>query len=378
MKIFLMLFLFVSLTSCFSDNSNSREDNNLKKNITFEYYSDKSVESLEVPPDLTSPTYQSAFKIENLHSNLNLNTVSLSDKKIEKNNETILISSPDINIQRDGARRWLVINKDPLVVWDLVKDFFKEQGFILETENKKTGIIQTNFLENRPRPKIPKSALNIIKQTLQEFGRSYSLAVLDSYRVRIEPFENNTKVEVHLTLNQLKEVISEKIGNIDRTLYEQAIKDESVEIEMLYTLMTHLGGDQAKAREKILSAKDKSDKPIFTLQDSINGYAKLGVNLNPNEVFNNISWALDQMRVDVYDKDNLEKTFYINEAKTSDKGIISDLFGEEALKKKYQIAIKQISKDLTEVYFHDVSEINEKDTKEFSYEFFTKLSNLLK
>jgi len=104
----------------------------------------------------------------------------------------------------------------------------------------------------------------------------------------------------------------------------------------------------------------------------------LGVNLNPNEVFNNISWALDQMRVDVYDKDNLEKTFYINEAKTSDKGIISDLFGEEALKKKYQIAIKQISKDLTEVYFHDVSEINEKDTKEFSYEFFTKLSNLLK
>jgi len=69
----------------------------------------------------------------------------------------------------------------------------------------------------------------------------------------------------------------------------------------------------------------------------------------------------------------LKKTFYITEARTADKGIMSSIFGDDAIKKNYQIALKEIPNSKTEVYFNDISELNEKETKQFSYDFFNKV-----
>jgi len=123
----------------------------------------------------------------------------------------------------------------------------------------------------------------------------------------------------------------------------------------------------------IASHESKSNKPSIEINDSINGYAKLTFNLNLNETWDNLSWAFDQLRIDVEDKDILEKTFYITEARTADKGIMSSIFGDDAIKKNYQIALKEIPNSKTEVYFNDISELNEKETKQFSYDFFNKV-----
>ena len=40
--------------------------------------------------------------------------------------------------------------------------------------------------------------------------------------------------------------------------------------------------------------------------------------------------------------------------------------------------VKQISENASEVHFNDVSELNEKETKEYSYDFFKKLLKHLK
>ena len=207
---------------------------------------------------------------------------------------------------------------------------------------------------------------------LQDIGKSYSLASLDRYRIRIEPSTNN-KTEVFLTLDQMQEVISKTDNNVVHTVFQAAPKNESIEVEMLYNLMVFLGGDAATSREKIINSSVKEETAIFELKDSINGYAKLVVNINVVEAWDNISWALDQTRVDIEDKDFIEKTFYINDARTSDKGISSLIFGEDAIKKSYQIVVKKISENASEVHFNDVSELNEKETKEYSYDFFKKL-----
>jgi len=367
----LLLTLFIS--GCFYPDLEKNNDSLTKENLTFNYYSDKSVSSLEVPPDLTSPNYQNAFRLNNLAPNAKKNFISNSE---DNENSEILKSSSDIQIMKDGARRWLEIDKDSETVWQLSLDFFKKMGFNIEISNKKTGIIQTNFLENRPRPNLPKSSINVIKQVFQDFGKSYSLGSIDRYRIRIEP--NNNKTEVFLTLDQMQEVVSKTDGNVSHTVYQAAVRNESIEVEMLYKLMVFLGGDAATSREKIISSSVKENTPIFEIKDSLNGYAKLVVNMNVVEAWDNISWALDQARVDIEDKDFMEKTFYLNAARTSDNGISSLIFGDDAIKKSFQIVVKQISENESEVYFNDVSELNETETKEYSYDFFKNLLKHLK
>jgi len=367
----LLLTLFIS--GCFYPDLEKNNDSLTKENLTFNYYSDKSVSSLEVPPDLTSPNYQNAFRLNNLAPNAKKNFISNSE---DNENSEILKSSSDIQIMKDGARRWLEIDKDSETVWQLSLDFFKKMGFNIEISNKKTGIIQTNFLENRPRPNLPKSSINVIKQVFQDFGKSYSLGSIDRYRIRIEP--NNNKTEVFLTLDQMQEVVSKTDGNVSHTVYQAAVRNESIEVEMLYKLMVFLGGDAATSREKIISSSVKENAPIFEIKDSLNGYAKLVVNMNVVEAWDNISWALDQARVDIEDKDFMEKTFYLNAARTSDNGISSLIFGDDAIKKSFQIVVKQISENESEVYFNDVSELNETETKEYSYDFFKNLLKHLK
>jgi len=368
----LLLTLFIS--GCLYPDLEKNNDFLTKENLTFNYYSDKSVSSLEVPPDLTSPNYQNAFRLNNLAPNAKKNFISKSG---DNENSEILKSSSDIQIMKDGARRWLEIDKDSATVWQLSLDFFKTMGFNIEISNKKTGIIQTNFLENRPRPNLPKSSINVIKQILQDYGKSYSLASLDRYRIRIEPNANN-KTEVFLTLDQMQEVVSKTDDNVVHTVYQAAVKNESIEVEMLYKLMVFLGGDAATSREKIINSSVKENTPIFELKDSLNGYAKLVVNMNVVKAWDNISWALDQARVDIEDKDFMEKTFYLNAARTSDKGISSLIFGDDAVKKSFQIVVKKISENESEVYFNDVSELNETETKEYSYDFFKNLLEHLK
>jgi len=368
----LLITLFIS--GCFYpdlENNNSLT----KDNLTFNYYSDKSVSSLEVPPDLTSPDYQNAFRLNKLAPNAKENFISKSG---ENDTTEILKSSSDIQIIKDGARRWLEIGKDSETIWQLSLDFLKNMGFNIEISNKKTGIIQTNFLENRPKPNLPKSSLNIIKQMLQDVGKTYSLASLDRYRIRVEPNIDNTKTEVFLTLDQMQEVVSDTSNEIEQTVYQAVPKNDSIEVEMLYNLMIFLGGDAADSREKIINSSVKEITPIFTIKDSINGYAKLVVDMSVVEAWDNISWALDQIRVDIEDKDFLEKTFYINDVRTSDRGISSIIFGEDAVKKSFQIVVKQVSENKSEVYFNDVSELNETETKEYSYDFFKKLLKHLK
>jgi len=75
-----IIFLALSLSGCFSFNN--KED---KKQISLgerniNYYSDKTVTSLEIPPDLTKPSSQNAFKLSKYVTSIQEDTISFSDK----------------------------------------------------------------------------------------------------------------------------------------------------------------------------------------------------------------------------------------------------------------------------------------------------------
>jgi len=370
------IFIVFFLNGCLSQETKQTIKENRVElgDIKINYYSDKSVTSLEIPPDLTSPTFENSFRISEFANDINSNTVNLTNKEIEDKTQKIIAAPADIEVKKSGNRRWLIVDKNPEIIWDLSKQFFKDNGFVIKKSNKKIGIMETDFLENKP--KIPAKSLGLIRSFLeaQIENVSYTLPIVDSYKIRIEPLDDGKKSEVHLSLFSMAEVISGS-GKDETTYWQASEKNIALENEMLYSLMLYLGGDTASAREKIVNAKDEG-KISVVLLDGLNKYAKLQFKLNLIDTWDNISWALSELNIVVEDKDLKEKTFYIQAARTADKGVFSKLFGEDAIFQSYQIQLKEVGLNKTEVIFNDISEKNESDTKDFSYDFFGQIQKL--
>ena len=369
-----LLSLFLSGCILQDQKQSSIDINSKNKEVTINYYANNSVTSLEVPPDLTSPSYENSFRLSEFASGIDTNMVNLTNSEIENNDKKILVAPSDISVKKSGNRRWLEVNKDSETIWKLSNQFLKELGFTIKNSNKKIGIMETNFLENR-KPEIPAQTMGFFRSALQATieNVNYTLPSVDKYKIRIEP-KSDFITEVYLSVNSMAEVISGS-GNNETTLWQNSEKDYALEAEMLYKLMVYLGGDSAKAREKIISAKD-NNKVVVNVKDGLNGYAKLVFNLNLIDTWDNISWAISETNVQIEDRDIKERAFYINLARTADKGIMSKIFGEDAILNTYQIQLKSIDSSLTEVYFQDISEANEQETKEYSYDFFNQLQKL--
>ena len=369
----LMGFLFF-LSGCLTQQQKQTiKDNRIEnKQISINYYSDKSVTSLEVPPDLTSPEYENSFRVREFAKDISMNTVNLTNTvDIIENKQKVFDVPANISIKTSGTRKWLEVDKNSEVLWNLSKQFLRENGFVIDKSNKKIGIMETNYLENKP--EIPAASMGWIRSMLasQIDNVSYTLPSVDSYKIRIEPI-NDIKTEVHLSLSSMAEVIT-GYGKDETTLWQHKERDVALETEMLYKLMLYFGSDSAVAREKIINAQKESQLVIKKDKD-INGYTKLIFNFGIEDTWDNVSWALNNMNLDIEDRDIKEKSFYINIARTSDQGFFTKIFGDDAVKKVFRLSLRFNSNQETELVFYDVSEKNEEETKQFSNDLMQEIS----
>jgi len=370
----LILFLTFNiffLSGCFF----SEEDKTIIKqnsdlgSMPIKYYSNKSVTSLEIPPDLTKPDYENSFRLSEFVDTKE-NYVNLTNKELP-NNKVLELTS-EVEVKKSGTRRWLIVKKPSDIIWSMTQEFLKSEGFAIKEINKKTGIIETDYLENRP--DLPDRSVGLIRSMIQKAtGQSYSLPVLDMYRVRVEPINENT-TEVHFSISSMQEVVQYDPQNIagkeEKTLWQAKERDPMIEVEMLYRFMVFLGADQVK--EKIINATNEKSVSA-RLDKNLNGYSKLIFEHNILDTWDFLSWGLDGAKINIEDKDLKERSIYINVARTADKGIFSNMFGDDAILMTFQLALKESSPNKTEVLFYDISEKNEQETIEFSFDLFNEI-----
>jgi len=370
-RIYTSILLFsLFLSGCFSEEVKQtiKENRVQLGNVKINYYSDKSVTSLEVPPDLTAPSYENSFRLSE-YINYDPTYADLGGKKVEvkdspDSSEKVLPNYTNIVVKKSGTRRWLEVDKNTDLVWNLSRQFLKDQGFVIKKSNKKVGVMETDYLENKP--EIPSQSMGFMRQMFSQIGNvNYTLPSVDKYTIRIEPLDDGNKSEIHLSVSSMAEVPA-KLAGEKSTLWQSKERDTALENEMLYMLMVFLGGDSAKAREKVINAKEDG-KVYVELQDGLNGFAKLVFKLNFIDTWDNMAWAITNLNVDLEDKDLKEKTFYINTANELERGFMSRILGDDAIRRSYQIQLKSIGDKVTEVYFNDISELNDQNTKEFSY-----------
>ncbi|HET7136555.1 MAG TPA: outer membrane protein assembly factor BamC, partial [Casimicrobiaceae bacterium] len=113
----LLLVVLVSLAGCESMGLNT-----MGKRI--DYKSAASAPSLELPPDLTQPTYDDRFSIATASG------VAARDAA-KPNRSELLPTNPEAHIVRAGTERWLVVKATPEQAWSAVRKFWTDTGFVI-------------------------------------------------------------------------------------------------------------------------------------------------------------------------------------------------------------------------------------------------------
>jgi outer membrane protein assembly factor BamC len=314
------------------------------------YQNDESVDSLIIPPDLTTPNSQGSFA-----------------QMIEVNDESsVLERVQSVEVKRDKYRRWLLVDLPPSEVWELSKEFFRSYNFDIKKENQKIGVLETDYLEIQTI--VPDKSLGAIRAALAKALKTqYGLPIADKYRIRIESTDNPMESEVYLTLSSIGEVVSGATR-----VWQPRDKDVELETEMLLQLMVFLGNDRSDSINKIQSEAKHTDA-FAAVEYLETGYSSLVFPFGKNESWKLLGWALDELDIDIQDSDQLEGSYFINV--NTQKGFFSKLLATSSSMKTHQLILKEDTSSQTRVIFVDLSEENDQKTMSYNEELFNQIAS---
>jgi outer membrane protein assembly factor BamC len=288
-----------------------------------DYKSAGKAAPLEVPPDLTAPTGDNRYAIPDVGGAGAATYSAYSKERKEKPaaDKALLPEQDKARIERSGTQRWLVVAASPEQVWPVIRDFWQELGFIINLESKETGVLETDWAENRA--KIPQDA---IRRTLGKVIEGlYSTPERDKFRTRIEKAESGG-TEIYISHRGMMEVYATE--GKDKTVWQPRPADPELEAEMLRRLMARFGVEQARA-ESMLARQETPERAHI-----LSGAA--GPLLEMDEAFDRawrrVGLALDRIGFAVEDRDRSRGTYYvryidpqIDNASKKDEGLLSKL-----------------------------------------------------
>jgi len=228
---------------------------------TTEFYKHQpSMQSLEVPPDLTLLDINSGFEIPQL--------VEAETKKVT------LSEGGEVKLNKDGKLRWLTIKAKPIDIWDETKEFWIAYKVDLNWESLKLGIMETNWVES--------------------YESSYAQ---DRFRIRIEPGKNPG--ETDLTVTHRGRQVELVDGEVVEAWVEE-FNDPDLEVEVLGELLSYFGLSNDRKTAILDEAKEKPEIAVLDLKTDV-------PNLTMNEPYNR-SWrfvaqAIDRMGNVVTERD---------------------------------------------------------------------------
>lgn len=326
---------------------------------TDDYLPDKSVEykretqadrNLEIPPDLTSGRINDRMSVPDNYAGVATNySEYVTDRRLRgveggATVNAVMPANPNMHIERDGDKRWLVIDASADAVWDRVVDFWQEQGVLLLEQNPDLGIMRTGWLENRADIK-----RDIVTDAIRNvFEGLYETSLRDQYRVRFER-EGQSRTEIFLTHYGMEEVLEGgRPGDADTTVWTSRPRDPELEIVMLRRLMVFLGAADERARTE-LAAKGRTTLRSQLVQGDD------GVKMVVDEEFTR-SWrlvglALDRVGFAVVDRDRSAGIYYVRyndpAAEVEEGGLLSSLkfWGDDEADKAKEYRIRLAAED---------------------------------
>ncbi len=277
------------------------------KKIDYKSASKTNVPTLEIPPDLTSPTRDNRFAVPDTGGKGSATYSQYSGERTlakEQQQGDVLPKVDKTRIERSGSQRWLVVAETPDKLWDKVKEFWQETGFLIKLELPEAGVMETDWAENRA--KIGDDFIrNMLGKVLDSL---YSTAERDKFRTRMEPGSEPGTTDIFISHRGMYEIyVSE---GKDQTKWQPREADPELEAEMLRRLMVHFGTDQKRAEVEMAAAKAKPLERA-KLKRGNDGAGTLEVEERFDRAWRRVGLALDRVGFTVEDRDRSKGLFFV-------------------------------------------------------------------
>ncbi|KWR90357.1 outer membrane protein assembly factor BamC [Cupriavidus sp. IDO] len=349
------------MTGCSSINEAMQPDK-----IDYKSSASKRTPSLDVPPDLTRLEGDRRYSVPDQSGTSTLSTYNQATRVREASpTENVLPSAQGIRMERDGNQRWLVISNGMRAdqLWQSLRGFWQESGFLLVQDSPETGIMETDWAENRA--KIPQ---DIIRNTIGKvFDGLYSTSERDKFRTRVERAQNGT-MEVFISHRGAQE----QLTGVDKssTVWTPRPADPELEAEFLSRLAQRLGvqkdqadnmaknptpagigtggaaaaGATAAAGTDAAAASAASGKSYLS---QVNGAPALQLPEPFDRAWRSVGLSLDRVNFTVEDRDRAQGLYYVRyvdpRANVDSRGFFSKLFtkpDDAKTAKKYRVSLK--------------------------------------
>jgi len=203
-------------------------------------------ENLEIPPDLIAGGFDDALDVPPLGGSATLSEYvgRQSAQRWTGGGGPVLPEVKNIALRREDDRRWLEIVGTPQEIWPKVVGFWRSQGILLVEQDPTTGVMRTDWLENRA--EIRRDFItNVLRKVVDGV---YATSQRDRYRIRIEPGLRAGTTDLYLTHRAMEERLrSNTVGEETSSIWVPAPADPGKEATMLRRLMLYLGASRQQA-----------------------------------------------------------------------------------------------------------------------------------
>ncbi len=310
-----------------------------------DYRGAKKAANLEVPPDLTALQRDNRYAVPD---GKGVATASGYQQQLGAQGGAPVagvpgsvgpvgpISTDAVSVQRNGDQRWLAVKQTPEQLWPQLRQFWENQGFVVETESLTTGTMETNWVENRS--KIPQDFIrNAIGKV---FDRAYSTGERDKFRTRVERNPDGS-TEIFISHRGAEEVLqgSQK----ETTIWTVRPNDPGLESQFLSRLLAQLTGQkETKPAESIVA-----NAPAATQHATLAGNA-IKLDEGFDRSWRRVGLALDRVGFTVEDRDRVQGVYfvrYVDPDAANKEGFFKRLFtfgSDEKAKEaqRYRVLVK--------------------------------------
>ena len=287
--------------------------------------------SLDVPPDLTQLSRETRYAVAG-------GAVTASSFQLGQPGQvvpTAVSSVGDVRIERAGTQRWLVINRPADKLWDPVRDFWQENGFLLAMDQANLGIMETDWAENRA--KLPQ---DFIRNTLGKLLDSvYSTGERDKFRTRLERNASGG-TDIFISHRGMIEVYDS--AQKDRTVWQPRPADPELETEFLRRLMVKLGTTQEQSKALVAANVTKSTSRATV----VNGQPVVQIDDGFDRAWRRVGLSLDRTSFTIEDRDRSQGIYFVRyvdpNADKATPGFLGKLFSrsnDDVAPLKYRVAL---------------------------------------
>jgi outer membrane protein assembly factor BamC len=307
--------------------------------------------NLSYPPDLITAQADRRYIVQD--GTATMSEYNAAVKKSSQMRSNVMTGIPGMRIARDGERRWLVVEKPAPELYPQVKDFWQENGFLLVIDSPSTGIMETDWAENRA-----KIAQDWIRSTIGgALDSMYDTGERDKYKTRLEVAKPG-ETEIYITQRgAVEKCTTDTTGACLSTIWTPRPNDPELEAVFLARLMERLGMTQEQAKAMVAAPLGpKTPKAKFVQEGNNQGYIEMSAGFD--RAWRDIGLALDRSNFTVEDRNRSSGIYYVRYVNPKDlgdtKGFFSNLFSskdDSGMKaKKYQVVVKSTGENSANVY----------------------------